>query len=544
VDGGSASRPRRPQAKELEALVTDTERAIGRVKDYHEIDNLVSGYGYYLDKNLWTDLANLFSEHGTIELAQRGVYIGRERVRGFLFNVFGKEGPQENRLGNHVQWQAVIHVAPDGENAKVRSRMMQQLSFGRGASMGASYYENEFVKEDGLWKFSVDHTYNTWGASYAGGWVKQTGRGGVPGPSKTYPPDTPPSFRFQMFPAVYEIPFHYAHPVTGKPPRVMPTHVYSEQGTAVSGSAPSGAAPAASDTTLGRMPPEIAAQLREIGPRIEAQKTAEIYTPLQPKEPYAWLEVARDQRYGPAERNVLDVFAAPRSSPDRARPKPVVLFLHGGGFARGSKHTEGSPFYDNIGLWAVGYGLVGVTMNYRLAPESTWPSGIEDIGAAVAWLEQNVAQYGGDPSKIFLWGHSAGAAHVGDYLAHAATKGRDAGVAGAILTSGFYDLGKEVSVWKVYYGDDVSQYAERSSLPGLVKSTIPLLVTDAELDPDMFQQETDKLVAARAAAGKPVRRVHLEGHSHISETYAVGTGDRTLSGPVLEFVRGVSGDSR
>jgi triacylglycerol lipase len=96
-------------------------------------------------------------------------------------------------------------------------------------------------------------------------------------------------------------------------------------------------------------------------------------------------------------------------------------------------------------------------------------------------------------------------------------------------------------VWKVYYGEDVATYAERSSLPGLLTTPVPLLVTDAELDPDMFQEETDKLTAARAAAGKPVERVHLTGHSHISETYAVGTGDRSLSGPVLEFVRRVSG---
>jgi len=536
VDASKAARAPRPSTKDVEVLVAQTESEIGRVKDFYEIDNLISGYGYYLDKNLWTDLANLFSEHGTIELAQRGVYIGRERVRAALFNVFGKEGPQENRLGNHIQWQAVIHVAPDGQSAKARSRMMQQLAFGPRPSMGASLYENEFVKEKGVWKYSVDHTYNTWGASYEGGWVKQTGRGGVPGPSKTYPPDTPPSFQFQMFPTVYEIPFHYAHPVTGKPPKITPVHVYREP-TVAPVSATGGAGAAGGAPALGAMPPEIAAQLREIGAKIETQKTLEIYAPLQPKEPYAWLDVARDQRYGPAERNVLDVFAAPKASPDRARLKPVVLFVHGGGFARGAKHTDGTPFYDNIGVWAVAYGLVGVTMNYRLAPESTWPSGIEDVGAAVKWLQANAAQYGGDPKKIFLWGHSAGAAHVGDYLADAATKGRDAGVAGAILTSGFYDLGKEVSVWKIYYGDDVSKYAERSSLPGLVKSTTPLLVTDAELDPDMFQIESNKLAAARAAAGKPVQRVHLAGHSHISETYAIGTSDRALSAPVLDFVR-------
>src|SRR6185503_17419147 len=187
------------------------------------------------------------------------------------------------------------------------------------------------------------------------------------------------------------------------------------------------------------------------------------------------------------------------------------------------------------------YGLVGVTLNYRLAPQSTWPSGIEDLTAAVTWLKANVARYGGDPTKIVLWGHSAGAAHVADYIAAAARQRRDAGLANAMLTSGFYDLGKEVSVWKIYYGEDVATYAERSSLPGLVATDVPLLVSDADLDHDMFQEETKKLVAMRAAAGRPVDHLHLAGHSHISETYAVGTGDRSLSGPVLEFVRRVSG---
>ena len=216
------------------------------------------------------------------------------------------------------------------------------------------------------------------------------------------------------------------------------------------------------------------------------------------------------------------------------------MFVHGGGFARGAKRTDGLPFYDNIGLWAVGADFVGVTLNYRLAPQSTWPSGIEDLTAAVAWLKANVARFGGDPSKIVLWGHSAGAAHVADYVANATKRNADAGIAGAVLTSGFYDLGTEVSVWKVYYGEDVATYAERSSLPGLVATPVPLFVNDAELDPDMFREETDKLVAARAAAGKPVQRLHLQGHSHLSETYAVGTGDRSLSGPVLQFVRRVT----
>jgi acetyl esterase/lipase len=142
------------------------------------------------------------------------------------------------------------------------------------------------------------------------------------------------------------------------------------------------------------MPPEVAAELRTIGARIETQRTGELYAALQPKEPYAWLEVTRDRKYGPHERNVLDVFKAPGSS---AVAKPVVVFVHGGGFARGAKRMEGLPFYDNIGLWAVGQELVGVTLSYRLAPQSTWPAGIEDLTAAVAWLKANVARYGGRP---------------------------------------------------------------------------------------------------------------------------------------------------
>ena len=215
-----ASRPERQRerlrARDVEAVLAEAEQRVARVKDYDEIENLESAYGYYLDKNLWNDLADLFSENGSIELAQRGVYQGQDHVRKFLLTVFGRgsEGPVAGRLGNHIQWQPVIHVAADGRTAKIRSRMMQQLSFGRGASLGAAVYENEAVKENGVWKLSVDHAYNTWTASYADGWTKSQGRF-MPGPSEDYPPDAPPTLKFSMFPTVYEIPFHYRNPVSG-----------------------------------------------------------------------------------------------------------------------------------------------------------------------------------------------------------------------------------------------------------------------------------------------------------------------------------------
>ena len=408
--------------------------------------------------------------------------------------------------------------------------MMQQLNFGPRASMGASLYENEFVKENGVWKFSIDHTFNTWTAGYDGGWARSPGRG-VPGPSKTYPPDTPPTFTFQMFPTVYEIPFHYPHPVTG-----AATSTRLPNPAATSNAAMTHRSRRRSAACRRRSRPSCARSARAS----RRKRPASSMRRCSRRSRTRGSTVTRDLAYGPHERNVLDVFTAPGTRPAAANPSSCSCTAAASRAARSAR--EGTPFYDNIGLWAVGHGLVGVTLNYRLAPQSTWPSGIEDLTAAVAWLKANIARYGGDPSKIVLWGHSAGAAHVADYVANAAKRkarrrrrGRDPDV--GLLRSRQRSVGVEGLLRR---GRRRPMRSARRCR-GSSQTDVPLLVNDAELDPDMFQTETDKLVAARAAAGKPVERVHLAGHSHISETYAVGTGDRSLSGPVLEFVRRVSG---
>lgn len=522
-----------PRVVDVRMTLEDAERTIERVKDYDEVENLEGAYGYYLDKDLWHDLANLFAANGTMELAQRGVYAGRDHILDYLVNGLGRghEGPTPGMLGNHMQLQPVIDLSEDGRTAHIRLYMFQQMAFGTRASLGAAVYENVAVKEDGIWRLKTDHPYNTLAASYQGGWVRGANPE-PPGESRTHPPDAPPTVHFKMFPVVYDIPFHYANPVTGR------TAVPAIAGAEAPGT--DEAAMKDSHTALEKPPgmsPEIAAALREMGPKIDP-RTAALYAPLFPKEPYPNVSLSRDVRYGADERNVLDIFTSPAGAGDgpRAQRRPVLVFIHGGGFTRGSKHTPGTPFYDNVGLWAAAHGLVGVTLSYRLAPQHQYPSGVEDVTAAVTWLQGHIARYGGDPRAIFLWGHSAGAAHVADYVAHLANTGAKPVIAGAILTSGFYDLGHEVSVWKDYYGTDVSRYPERSSLAGLLRTTTPLLATDAELDPEMMQVQTDELVKARAAAGKPIERVFLPNHSHLSETYAVGTADESLSGPVLRFV--------
>ena len=141
------------------------------------------------------------------------------------------------------------------------------------------------------------------------------------------------------------------------------------------------------------MPEDIAWKLIEIGQTVDSPKAAALYAPLQQKEPYAGVKVERDVKYGPADRNLLDIFQPEAASPAR----PVLIFVHGGAFVGGNKRgPNGSPFYDNIMLWAVKNGFVGVNMTYRLAPQNPWPAGAQDVGAAVAWVAQNTAARGGE----------------------------------------------------------------------------------------------------------------------------------------------------
>lgn len=277
------------------------------------------------------------------------------------------------------------------------------------------------------------------------------------------------------------------------------------------------------------MPPDVAAALREIGPVIEAAKTAALYVPLHAGKSHDDVQVRRDLAYGPDPRHRADVFT-PRAA--SAAPRPLLVFSYGGGFRGGAKSSPDTPFYDNIGYWAAQNGLVGVTINYRLAPQFTYPAGAEDIARVMTWLRGQAPSWGADPDQIFLWGHSSGAAHVADYL----VRTPDAPVRAAILMSGIYSLGTGTSMWSVYYGEDVSLYPQRSSLPRLIQLPLPIMAVWAELDAPNFIPDTEGLIAGRRAAGLPVTGLRLPDHSHLSEAYAIGTDDTSLAAPLLQFI--------
>ena len=285
------------------------------------------------------------------------------------------------------------------------------------------------------------------------------------------------------------------------------------------------------------MPEEIAWKLLEIGRVIDVPKTAALYAPLAQKEPYQGVKTERDVKYGPADRNLLDVFTPETGSSAR----PVLIFIHGGGFVAGNKRNAGSPFYDNIMLWAVKNGFVGVNATYRLAPQFVWPAGPEDLAAVVQWVSKEIAARGGDPARIFLMGQSAGAIHVASYVSHPEFhKVKGGGLAGAVMVSGLYDLtaspagDSEIA----YFGSDPSRYAERSSLQGLLATTIPLMVSAAELDPPRFVEQYERIKQESCKRSNGCAHAYmLPQHSHISEVYAINTGDNRLTDEILAFVK-------
>ena len=190
-------------------------------------------------------------------------------------------------------------------------------------------------------------------------------------------------------------------------------------------------------------------------------------------------------------------------------------------------------------LWAVKSGFVGVNMTYRLAPQNPWPAAQEDIAAALTWVRGHVTARGGDVTRIVLMGHSAGAAHVAQYLAHERFHvAAGSGLAGAIMVSGLFDPvtaqpGPPVTA---YFGSDRSLYAKRSAVPGLAKSNVPLMLALAELDPQDFHDQFNQLRDALCQAGRCARTITLQGHSHMSEVYSINTADTVLSDALRSFV--------
>ncbi len=289
---------------------------------------------------------------------------------------------------------------------------------------------------------------------------------------------------------------------------------------------------------------DLALRLRALGAGFNLPQVQALYAPLLATQPKDGVQVYQDQRYGAHQRHTLDVYEP--TSP-AAAPRPVLVCVHGGGFIRGDKAAKA-----NAGFCFARQGFVTVAPNYRLAPESRWPSGPQDVAAVVRWLAEHAGRFGGDPRRIVLMGESAGAAHVAAaVLQRRFGVDAAAGVRGAILASGPYHARLERLARApfgvdtpdprndAYFGtDDAAALSAASIVEHVDASPLPLLISYAERDLLQMQAQAGELFARLTAQhGFQPELLCVRDHNHFSQTVALNTGDNSLAGPVADFVR-------
>ena len=221
-----------PTLEQLASRIDALEHQLGIAQDESAIRMVLYTYGYFIDKSQYNEVVDLFADDGEVWFLG-GIYKGKAGVRRLYIERFqttftdGHNGPRYGWLLDHPQLQMVIDVAPNRATAKVRGRSMMQAGLHESAAgqqrawWEGGIYENDYVRQDGVWKIKALRYYPFWHGSFEEGWAK-TPIDFIP-MSTTLHPEDPlgPDALIQpaprLWPATDIVPFHYPHPVTGKP---------------------------------------------------------------------------------------------------------------------------------------------------------------------------------------------------------------------------------------------------------------------------------------------------------------------------------------
>jgi hypothetical protein len=215
---------------ELRAEIAALRNLVGIQEDIHAVRTLQFKYGYYMDMTLFAEIVELFADDCEIKF-MGGVYRGRDGARRLYGGASGVNGPTDGLLFSHVLAQDIVDVAPNRQSARGRFRTFMQGGVHETKKDApptlpsqfweAGVYENEYVKDRGVWKFKVFDYRIVYQARYEDGWAHSPLTPlMVSDPVKPFPdnprgPDEvrPPPPRWPQ--AVVQ-PFHYPNPVTGK----------------------------------------------------------------------------------------------------------------------------------------------------------------------------------------------------------------------------------------------------------------------------------------------------------------------------------------
>jgi acetyl esterase/lipase len=291
------------------------------------------------------------------------------------------------------------------------------------------------------------------------------------------------------------------------------------------------------------IPNELRDLMAEIGPQwspaAHVKLMLEKFSAVHRAAPERPIQVKTDISYGAHPRQQFDIYLPD----DRRRDRAAILFVHGGAFLDGHRNRTDQIYANVLRYFAVN-GVVGINIGYRLADDTRYPGATDDVGAVVAWARQHAADIGIDRSRIFLMGHSAGAAHTGSY---AYDKRRQPaagpGLAGHIVVSGRVraeTLPENPNARKVvaYYGtDDASALTEMSPVTHVGADSVATFIAWSEFENPLIDMHCTEL-AFRLAQAK--RRspplMWLRGHNHTSAIAHINTAEDVLGRAMLDFI--------
>lgn len=293
------------------------------------------------------------------------------------------------------------------------------------------------------------------------------------------------------------------------------------------------------------LPAEIRAQMAAIGP-IWVQDIAghmramqQAFLPLLAVAPKA-ARVDQDIAYGPHPRQRLDVY-----HPDRDRHpglRPALIFVHGGAFVKGDR--EANPeIHANVLHRFARDGMVGINMEYRLAPQAMFPGGSLDVALCVAWVRMNAEALGVDPARVFLMGHSAGGAHAASYAYDRRWQPEGVhGLAGLIVVSGRVradqapDNPNAANV-AAYYGTNPKALDDASPVNQVGPGSVATLIAYGGYENPLLDIYALELAYRLALENRRAPKlVVLPEHNHGSIIAHINSADDRLARAILDFV--------
>jgi acetyl esterase/lipase len=256
---------------------------------------------------------------------------------------------------------------------------------------------------------------------------------------------------------------------------------------------------------------------------------------LNATAPRDGIDADTDLAYAPGARHGVDIYR-----PSGAAGRPVVVFLYGGGWRSGDR-----AMYRFVGASLAASGLICAIPDYRVYPEVRFPDFVQDAAEAVAWMRRRAPAYGGDPDRLFVMGHSAGAqiatllglnpAYLG---AHGLTPDRD--LSGVIGLSGPYDfLPLRTEELKAIFGPE-DQRPSTQPINFVTPGAPPMLLATGGADTTVLPRNTERLAVRLREAGDPVESIVYPGVGHAAVIGAFAAALRFIAPvrrDVLRFIR-------